>query len=430
MIRYLRRAFPSLLVLLAILLHTAERVDLPLVQRLENFAYDVRLRATAPGGIDSRVVIVDIDESSLRREGRWPWDRDKLAHLVSNLFDEYRVTVIGFDMVFAERDQNTTLTALRATLAQQPDAAARTLLATLQPLLDRDQDFSSHFKGRPVVLGYYFTNDPLAPQHSGRLPPAALEAGRFPPGMTNAVNARAYVANLATLQRSAAGAGFFDNPRVDLDGVFRRLPLLQQYDGSLYEALSLAVARAYLRSPLLPVLAEDSHPGYPALEALGLGTLRIPVDGEAVALVPFRGPQGSFRYLSASDVLHKTVAKPGLLKGAIVLIGSSAPGLLDLRYTPVQHIYPGVEIHANLVSGILDQRIKQQPEYARAFEFLLLLGLGLVLAMLLPKLSALMATAVSVGALTLERRTSGCDGGATRRGKSVGAHLDPHTRLG
>jgi len=401
MIRTVRRAIPGLVVLLAILLHSAGHIDLPLVQRLEDFAYDVRLRATAPGGIDTRVVIVDIDENSLRREGRWPWDRDKLARLVSRLFDDYRAAVIGFDMVFAERDQNAALAALRTTLAKQPDAAVRTLLDTLQPLLDRDQDFSRHLKGRPVVLGYYFSNDPLTIQHSGLLPPAALQAGRFPPGMTDAISAHGYVANLPALQRSAAGAGFFDNPRVDLDGVFRRVPLLQQHEGSLYEALSLAVARAYLRTPLLPVLAEDSHPDYPALEALRLGALRIPVDGETAALVPFRGPQGSFRYLSASDVLRKTVAEPALLNGAIVLIGSSAPGLLDLRSTPVQHIYPGVEIHANLISGILDQRIKQQPGYTRAAEFLLLLGLGLLLAFLLPKLNALVATAVSASALLL-----------------------------
>jgi adenylate cyclase len=401
MIRYLRRAVPGLIVLLTMLLHTTGHIDLPLVQRLENFAYDIRLRATAPGGIDERVVIVDIDENSLRREGRWPWDRDKLARLVSHLFDEYRAAVVGFDMVFAERDQNAALAALRTTLSRQPDAATQTLLSTLQPLLDHDQDFSHHLKGRPVVLGYYFTNDSLTTQHSGLLPTATLHVGDFSSNMTDAVTARGYVANLPKLQRNAAGAGFFDNPRVDLDGVFRRVPLLQQHEGSLYEALSLAVARIYLRTSLLPVLAADTHPGYPALEALRLGALRIPVDGEAAALVPYRGPKDSFRYLSASAVLHKTVAVPGLLNGAIVLIGSSAPGLLDLRSTPVQHIYPGVEIHANLISGILDQRIKQQPSYTRASEFLLLLVLGLLLAFLLPKLNALTATAVSICALIL-----------------------------
>jgi adenylate cyclase len=95
------------------------------------------------------------------------------------------------------------------------------------------------------------------------------------------------------------------------------------------------------------------------------------------------------------------VVNPKTLNRAIVLIGSTAPGLLDLRATPVQNVYPGVEIHANLVSGILDQRIKQRPDYSREADFVLLLLAGLALTFTLPHLAALTASGVTLGMLLL-----------------------------
>ena len=101
---------------------------------------------------------------------------------------------------------------------------------------------------------------------------------------------------------------------------------------------------------------------YAGLEWLKLGQQRIPVDKEVAALIPYRGPQGSFHYISATDVLTRHVA-PALLKDKIVLVGTTAAGLLDLRATPVQNVYAGVEIHANMIAGILDNNIKEQPAY-------------------------------------------------------------------
>jgi len=399
--RYWRRLLPGGLVLLLFLLHGAGAIELPLLQRLEYLTYDLRLHLTLPGGIDPRIVIVDIDEDSLRREGHWPWDRDKLARLTRNLFEEYRVAVAGFDVVFAERDDNEALNALHARLTAQNDTAARALLDKLRPFLDREQDFAQNLKAHPVLLGYYFTADPAGTRRSGQLPSPVLADSLTAAAIPRPLLAHGYVANLPALQRHAAGAGFFDNPSVDEDGVFRRVPLLQQYNGALYESLALALTRAYLHAPLLPVVSQAASGDLPTLEAVRLGSLRIPVDEEAAALVPFRGPQYSFRYVSASDVLHKTVAAPQALRGAIVLIGGTAPGLLDLRATPVQNVYPGIEMHANLISGILDQRIKYRPDYTRAIDLLQLLVIGLLLAALLPRLSAILASALSLGTVML-----------------------------
>ncbi|MFG1491225.1 CHASE2 domain-containing protein, partial [Oceanospirillum sp. HFRX-1_2] len=130
---------------------------------------------------------------------------------------------------------------------------------------------------------------------------------------------------------------------------------------------------------------DDSNP---ILEALDVGGFRIPVDNQTGALVPYYGGRGTFEYISVIDVFKQTVPKEKL-EGAIVLLGASAPGLLDLRTTPVQSVYPGVEVHANLIAGILHQSFKHQPTYTIGGEILVLTFLGLLLTFALPKLNPL-----------------------------------------
>jgi adenylate cyclase len=134
---------------------------------------------------------------------------------------------------------------------------------------------------------------------------------------------------------------------------------------------------------------------YSGLEWLKLGNQRIPVDEQVSALIPYRGPQGSFPYVSATDVLTKKV-DPAVVNNKIVLLGTTAAGLMDLRATPVQNIYAGVEIHANMIAGILDNNIKEHPAYTLGAEFLSLLLVGLLLALLLPILSPVWATVVTL----------------------------------
>src|SRR6185436_80311 len=116
------------------------------------------------------------------------------------------------------------------------------------------------------------------------------------------------------------------------------------------------------------------------------GNLRIPLDERMNALVPYRGPWGSFRYISATDVIKRALPVDEL-KGKIIIVGTSAQGLMDLRATPVQEDFPGVEVHANLIAGFLDQRIMHKPAEILAISMLTVLMLGLPLAVLLPRLS-------------------------------------------
>src|SRR5512135_296695 len=93
--------------------NAAKLYSLGFIQQVDDILYDYRLRLTMPGGVDDRIVILDIDEKSLREEGRWPWSRDKMAALMDELFDHYGIAVAGFDVVFAERDTSSGLNMLR-----------------------------------------------------------------------------------------------------------------------------------------------------------------------------------------------------------------------------------------------------------------------------------------------------------------------------
>ena len=220
------------------------------------------------------------------------------------------------------------------------------------------------------------------------------------------MKATGHGANLPILQAAAKHAGhFITSP--DPDGVVRRIPMLYEFDGNHYASLSLEVARVALGAErVTPGFPPESGFGrYSKIEWLQLGSKRIPVDDSVSALVPYRGPQGSYPYVSATDVIRGE-ADASLLENRIVIVGTTAKGLLDLRATPVAPDFPGVEVHANLVSGILGTEgkrgggtdLKENPAYTLGAEFILVLLSGLLMAVVLPALGPLAATSAT-GAL-------------------------------
>ncbi|MFZ5502152.1 MAG: CHASE2 domain-containing protein [Pseudomonadota bacterium] len=370
------------------------------IDNLSTFIYDYRVRLTLPNTVDERIVILDIDEKSLKEEGRWPWSRDRLGLLMDKLFDQYGIAIVGFDVVFAERDESSGLKVLQKLGQNQlkNDAGYQAALAQITPQLEYDSVFAAKIKNRNVILGYYFTDQETS-SVSGALPEAAFPAGSFQGRPVNFIVKNGYGANLPELQQAAAGAGHF-NPIVDADGVVRRVPLLQEYKGAYYEALSLAMVRTLLgNAKLLPGFAEGGDDSYAGLEWLDVdmagGKISIPVDHEVSALIPYRGKHGSFPYISIADVLHDRV-DPAALRDKIVLVGTTAPGLLDMRATPVSEVYPGVEIHANMISGMLDQRFKQRPAYMMGAEVVWLLFIGFGLSVILSLLTPAKAILVSL----------------------------------
>lgn len=404
--QYLPRYALGLLILLVLLGHSARVFQIPFINHMDSLIYDAKVRLTMPQGVDQRVVILDIDEKSLAEQGRWPWGRDKLAALMNKLFDQYGIRLVGFDVVFAEPDESSGLKSLESLAKKElrDVASFQSSLRELRPQLDHDARFAASLKNRPAVLGYYFSSKEGGVS-SGAAPEPVFPAGTFSGRRIGFTQWVSYGGNLPEFQKAAAGAGHF-NPLVDIDGTSRKVPLLVEYDGKYYESLSLAMVRNLLGNPpIVPGYPENAPGSYAAMEWLELkagsgGVMRIPVDENAATLIPYRGYQGSFSYISITDVLNDRVPKERLA-GKIAVVGTTAPGLMDLRATPVGAAYPGVEIHANLIAGMLDGAVKHKPPYILGADVLLVLIAGAVMAFLLPMLSPLRATLVGVIVLLL-----------------------------
>ncbi|RPH63538.1 MAG: adenylate/guanylate cyclase domain-containing protein [Burkholderiales bacterium] len=339
---------------------------------LDREIYDGRQRLRTPV-LDERIVIVDVDERSLGAEGRWPWDRAKVAALTDALVTRGAAAVVGFDIVFAERQAGT----------------------------DDDLRLANALADRPVVLGYYFSSDRQG-RSSGALPVPLFDgeaARELAPRLTHA---NGFGANLEPLQRAARASGFF-NPfmggGLDPDGVIRALPLLAGYQGAVYESLAVAVMREYLGNASVAVRSDTL-----VLDG-ARARVELPISAAFTAMVPLAGrggpAGGRFRYLSATDVLQDRVDWT-LLRDRIVLVGTTAPGQTDLRATPVSEVFPGVEIHASLIAGALDAALKRRPADAPVVGALATMGVGGLLALVLPALGAVGAVLASVvGAMML-----------------------------
>jgi adenylate cyclase len=409
LLKHWPRIAVTLIPLVFALLHASSILPINVFQRLDDIIYDARLRATMPKTVDERVAIIDIDEQSLAEIGRWPWGRNKMATLVNELFDRQQIAILGFDVVFAEADDSSGLKRLRQLagdeLRDQPGFADR--LNQIQGSLDYDAAFAKSIANRPVVMGYYLTSDRDG-RTSGVLPAPVMHKDALADKPIKFTSWSGFGSNIEPLAKAAPMGGFF-NSITDLDGVVRSIPLVAEHKGQYYESLSLAMFRVLTGLPkVAPGFPRERFlaRNYEGLESILLQqdgkSLAIPVDDRVSTLIPFRGngnhAGGSFKYYSASDVLAQRVA-PGALKGKIVLLGTTAPGLLDLRVTPVGEVYPGVEVHANMISGLLDGRVYVRPDYALGFEVVILILAGVMLAVALPLLSAPKAVALSLAVI-------------------------------
>ncbi|HEX4779361.1 MAG TPA: adenylate/guanylate cyclase domain-containing protein [Usitatibacter sp.] len=395
------RIIAGLTLVLAFLVNEAEWYQYRFIQQMELLAYDARLRLFLPNTLDPRVVVLDIDEKSLNAEGRWPWSRNKLALMVKQLFDKYNVSVVGFDVAFSEPDTSSGLTSLDdlARTELKDDSLYQATLAARRASLDYDQIFADELKKHPVVLGF-FLGGKL--ERSGELPPPTLTEKTLSDQGWVIMHSLAtgFSGNIPVLDKAATEAGHL-YPTLDFDGVTRRVPVLMKYGDGYYPALSVAMTQVYLHNAPFRVMVEK-----PTVKNIAnvpyarVGDLKIPLDDHLNALIPYRGASGVYRYVSATDVI-RGVLPAEELRDRIIIVGTSAQGLLDLRSTPVREDYPGVEVHANLISGFLDQTIMSRPTEVLAIHVLIVLLIGIPFAILLPRMSALTSTAAMFGVALL-----------------------------
>ncbi|MDR0780850.1 MAG: adenylate/guanylate cyclase domain-containing protein [Pseudomonadales bacterium] len=382
------------------------RIVAQLLERLDYVVYDLRLNALyAPQPPSAhKIVIVDYDQKSLEAEGQWPWSRFKLGDLVTHLANAGAL-VVGFDVFFPEYERNV---ARELDERLQNDSALRDSLSTLAPqldwlasLLDADQYFANSMSATDVVLGFSFSQN----QHlnQGELPAPIFALSAADDWAPAVVKQGGYIGNVALLQQAAAGGGFFDTIP-DADGVVRRAPLFMRYEDKLYPALPLDMARRYyVEQQFTPVLEPDLLGRFSELVGIRMGKVLLPTDPSGSVLIPFRGPAGSFPYISATDVLHDTLsdAQREQLVNSLVLVGTTAIGLYDLRATPMQAVYPGVEAHANILDALLNASVHtkafpQRPDWQSGALRVAIVVIGSGLSLLYPSLGPALLLALSV----------------------------------
>ncbi|MFW8566801.1 CHASE2 domain-containing protein [Orrella sp. 11846] len=368
------------------------------VSRINAVWYDMRFRLWPPERPPLvPIVIVDIDEASLQNEGRWPWDRAKVGALIDALAARGAV-LTGLDVVFSEASLNP----IQALL--DDELLSEQLRSELAPMTDRfDSDAQlAEVLSEQTVLGYFFHRDGYS---TGELPPPLMEFDGAGTGL-GLLQMPDYTANLSVLTEHALTSGYIV-AIPDVDGVMRRMPLLLRHGQGIYSSLSLEMARILLNAPWLRLVQAGSDDGPVIGVAIGRSVV-IDLDRGASLLVPYKGGAQSFPTISATDVLRGTADEATLaqLEGAVVLVGTSALGLADLRTTPLQTGYPGVEAHANVLDVLLQAAVHQhetqntvsswtdtwrhpsplyhQPDWESGADLILLLAAGFLLAFLLP----------------------------------------------
>lgn len=367
------------------------------LKRVDTLVYDWRFQGFMPKREETtKIVIIDVDERSLKQEGRWPWSREKLAKLVEAL-QRQQVKLIGFDVVFSEEERN----AVQQVLAHSGlSDQAKQELQSLIPVLDGDKKFAQAITQK-TVLGFFLHG--AGGINSGVLPTPLLTVEPRDLDKITINFMPDYTGNLAVFANAALGEGFITT-LPDVDGVMRRSPLVLRYENGLYSSLSLELARIYLNQSSIQLQMVKSG-GQLRLESINLGNHKIYTDESGMALIPYKGKGKSYTYISATDILNNSNNMP-VLKDAIVLVGTSALGLTDLRTTPLQTGYPGVEIHANLLDAIIqsvgDQNhMYYRPDWEPGITFLILLLSGLAFVFILPMLEPAYMLAVAGAWLTL-----------------------------
>lgn len=366
-------------------------------ERLNSIVYDLRMQISlfgkkplVPSSTD--VVIIDIDEKSLKQEGRWPWPRDKLAELLNAIRDA-GASVIAFDIVFAEGQQNLAdEMAHELTQDKINDPVLTKDLLQYKPLFDYDQEFANDIaKKNDTVLGFILTAD--AADTLGTLPPALMT---LTPEQSNEVQLNdlpGHIANIQSLQDAAKKGGFVTT-LTDYDGIIRRASIVMTHENKVYPSLGLAAVMEfyYLDKVDLNLVKSDDHL---AMTGFSLGKNFIPTDAFGQVLIPFKGSSETFPHLSAAEVLKKQI-NPALISNKIVFIGASAIGLGDLHAVPFETSFPGVEIHATIADGLLKSSFPSLPDWAPGAKIFVIVSLGLILTFILPFVSVLWVVSIPV----------------------------------
>ncbi len=342
---------------------------------LHNRVYDTLLSSNT-GQPPPAPIIVDVDEKSLRQYGQWPWPRYRIAILLDKLRSLGALS-IGLDMMFPEEDR-TSIEMIRKELFH--DFGIELGFKEIpHDLRNSDRRLADSLSKGSVVLGYQFLFEEGSDSENCLLHPLRVNRlghVREEESLPVFIKARGVSCNLKTLSQAAGASGFF-NISPDPDGILRHVPLVIEHQGKFYPSLALATLMRSLGAKNV-LLKTDNH----VAESLCVNKTIIPLASKGSLLIRFRGKSKTFEYVSAADILSNRVPKEKI-HGKIVFVGTSASGMKELRSTPLDPIFPGVEIHATVVDNILKMDFLSRPKWAPGLESLLALALGLLSTLVL-----------------------------------------------
>ena len=367
------------LALLLLLALAALRILDPLpIQELRVRVFDLFQVLQPREATERPVVIIDIDEQSLKSVGQWPWPRTRIADLISRL-TQMGALVIAFDVVFAEPDRMSPSVA--ADEFRDLDDATRTKLRALP---SNDAVLADALKNSRVVLGEFGLPFAVA-QPEGAKPPIGLATMGGDP-RPFLLNFPGLLRNVPQFEQAASGRGLF-TIRAERDGIVRRVPIVMQAQGTVMPSLSLEMLR--VASGSNTVLIRSDHAG---VQSAAVPGFVIPTDRNGQLWIHF-SPHDKARYVSAGDVLEGKVPADRIAR-RLVLIGTSAVGLLDSKTTPIDPVMPGVEVHAQVLESVLTQSVLSSPNYAIGVELCAALLLGVAIIWLAPILKSRFAPRV------------------------------------
>jgi len=364
------------------------------LESIERKTLDERfvLRGTIPH--DPHIIVLAIDNMAVTEVGRWPWSRDKIATIVDRVLGEYGAKALGFDIIFSEKQRNPLTESLRVMQqAQQVDPYAANWLYQHQPLGDMDGKLEAAFTKYhdKIAAGYFFygnSDDATAVAKSKIddemwIASASAYSSKVAKGGELQIPYIAAIeGNLQRLSSVVDAEGFF-NFFPDQDGMVRKVPLMVQRDGLVLPNLGIQTVSIYLDHAPITVMADIS-----GVNKVTVGDHILPTDAHGSMLLNHYGPGMTFTHVSAADVLAGR-ADPALFKNALVLFGATAIGIFDMRPTPFDEKFPGVENHAAGVNNILHDEAIERPAWLEVNELAVVFLLSLLLGWAVRRRSAL-----------------------------------------
>jgi serine/threonine-protein kinase len=371
-------------------------VRLQFVDTLEYKYYDLMMKLRADAESQSDVVMVDIDDDSIEKLGRWPWPRSIIAAGIDKI-NRGNPRIIGLNLLLTEAEISEGLKEIRAleTLFKKdllPEAGNKggaflQAMENAQVRLDNDRKLADALKrGGNVVLPVFFKEAAVVGEKTGpedeALVACSLQNVQNESG-GQAPKANEIVLPVPAFFKAAKGIGHF-NLHYDPDGTARRERLIYEYDGLFFPSYTLRLASLFLNLSLEDIRVDLGRAVY-------LGSqVAVPTTFYSEQLISFKGPRNSFKRFSFFDVLNDKIP-PSVFKNKLVLLSPSAAGIMNPLSTPTDPTMPVGEFSAHTIWSILNKQFIQKPAWADLTEVLLVLVLGAIIALVLPRLKALIA---------------------------------------